>query len=187
MSALPQPERSAVTDTLAAWQAREAELRALQLRSGLGRPEQFAGRSGIEIFQAMLRGEIPVPPISETLDFQLVEAEPGRVQFQGRPQFAHYNPLGSVHGGWIATLLDSAVACAVHTLLPAGKTYTTLELKVNYLRAMSRDTGPVRAEGTVLHSGSRTALAEGRLLDSGGRLLAHATTTCMIMRPMGGG
>src|SRR5204862_1913573 len=88
--------------TLAAWHARGAEVAARQLRSGLGRPEQFAGRSGMEIFEAMLAGEIPVPPISETLDFLLVEVEPGREQFQGKPRFAHYNPLGSVHGGWIA-------------------------------------------------------------------------------------
>src|SRR5689334_19699512 len=103
MSAVLQPQDAA--STLAAWQARDAEARERLLHVGLGRPEQFAGRSGIEIFQAMLRGEIPAPPISRTLDFILVEASPGRVEFQGRPQFAHYNPLGSVHGGWIATLL----------------------------------------------------------------------------------
>jgi len=174
-------ETSAADRTLAAWQAREAELRALQLRSGLGRPEQFAGRSGIEIFQAMLRGEIPVPPISETLDFQLVEAEPGRVQFQGRPQFAHYNPLGSVHGGWIATLLDSAVACAVHTLLPAGKTYTTLELKVNYVKALTERVPLVRAIGEIIYSGGRIGTSQGRLVGPDGTLFAHATTTCIVL------
>jgi len=174
-------ETSAADRTLTAWQAREAELRALTLRSGLGRPEQFAGRSGIEIFQAMLRGEIPVPPISETLDFHLVEAEPGRVQFQGRPQFAHYNPLGSVHGGWIATLLDSAVACAVHTLLPAGKTYTTLELKVNYVKALTERVPLVRAVGEIIYSGGRIGTSQGRLVGPDGTLFAHATTTCIVL------
>ena len=120
MSAVLEPAASDAESTLAAWRARDAELRECFRRSGLGKPEQFAGKSGIEIFRAMMRGEIPVPPISKTLDFILAEAEPGRVQFQGKPQFAHYNPLGSVHGGWIATLLDSALACAVHSLLPAG-------------------------------------------------------------------
>jgi len=138
-------------------------------------------RSGIEIFQAMLRGEIPVPPISETLDFQLVEAEPGRVQFQGRPQFAHYNPLGSVHGGWIATLLDSAVACAVHTLLPAGKTYTTLELKVNYVKALTERVPLVRAIGEIIYSGGRIGTSQGRLVGPDGTLFAHATTTCIVL------
>jgi uncharacterized protein (TIGR00369 family) len=174
-------ETSPADRTLAAWRAREAELRALQLRSGLGRPEQFAGRSGMEIFQAMLRGEIPVPPISETLDFQLVEVEPGRVQFQGRPQFAHYNPLGSVHGGWIATLLDSAVACAVHTLLPAGKTYTTLELKVNYVKALTERVPLVRAVGEIIYSGGRIGTSQGRLVGPDGTLFAHATTTCIVL------
>ena len=181
MSALPQPERSAVTDTLAAWQAREAELRPLRQRGGLGRPEQFAGRTGMEIFEAMLRGEIPVPPISDTLDFALVEAEPGRVQFQGRPQFSHYNPLGSVHGGWIATLLDSAVACAVHTLLPAGKTYTTLELKVNYVKALTDKVPLVRAIGEIIYSGGRIGTSQGRLVGPDGTLFAHATTTCIVL------
>jgi len=181
MSALPQPERSAVTDTLAAWQAREAELRPLRQRGWLGRPEQFARRTCMEIFEAMLRGEIPVPPISDTLDFALVEAEPGRVQFQGRPQFSHYNPLGSVHGGWIATLLDSAVACAVHTLLPAGKTYTTLELKVNYVKALTDKVPLVRAIGEIIYSGGRIGTSQGRLVGPDGTLFAHATTTCIVL------
>jgi uncharacterized protein (TIGR00369 family) len=129
----------------------------------------------------MLRGDIPVPPISETLDFLLVEAAPGRVQFQGRPQFAHYNPLGSVHGGWIATLLDSAVACAVHTLLPVGKTYTTLELKVNYVKALTDRVPLVRAIGEIIHRGGRIGTSQGRLVGPDGTLFAHATTTCIIL------
>jgi uncharacterized protein (TIGR00369 family) len=177
---LASPASSADT-TLAAWQARDAELRALRLRSGLARPEQFAGLTGMQIFEAMLRGDIPVPPISETLDFLLVEAAPGRVQFQGRPQFAHYNPLGSVHGGWIATLLDSAVACAVHTLLPVGKTYTTLELKVNYVKALTDRVPLVRAIGEIIHRGGRIGTSQGRLVGPDGTLFAHATTTCIIL------
>ena len=167
--------------TLAAWRAREAVLRERTRTAGLGRPEQFAGKSGLEIFQAMMRGEIPVPPISRTLDFTLVEVEPGRVQFQGRPQFAHYNPLGSVHGGWIATLLDSALACAVHSLLPAGKTYTTLELNVNYVKALTDKVPLVRAIGEIIYSGGRIGTSHGRLVGPDGTLFAHATTTCIVL------
>lgn len=167
--------------TLAAWQAREAELRARRLRTGLGRPEQFIGRTGMQVFEAMLSGEIPVPPIAATLDFMLVEAELGRVQFQGRPQFAHYNPLGSVHGGWIATLLDSALACAIHTLLPAGKTYTTLELKVNYVKALTDRVPLVRAIGEIIYSGGKVGTSQGKLVGPDGTLFAHATTTCIVL------
>lgn len=167
--------------TLAAWRARDAELRPRPQSPGLGKPEQFAGRTGIEVFRAMLAGEIPVPPISDTLDFLLVEAEPGRVQFQGRPHFAHYNPLGTVHGGWIATLLDSAVACAVHSLLPAGKTYTTLELKVNYVKALTEQVPLVRAVGEIIHMGGRIGTSHGRLVGPDGTLFAHATTTCIVL------
>ncbi|MGA9524802.1 MAG: PaaI family thioesterase [Myxococcaceae bacterium] len=174
-------DRATAEHTLSAWQAREAQLHALQLKPGLGRPEQFAGKTGLDIFHAMFAGEIPVPPISETLNFRLVEAAPGRAEFQGRPLFAHYNPLGSVHGGWIATLLDSAVGCAVHTLLPAGKTYTTVELKVNYVKALTDRVPLVRAIGEVIHSGGRIGTSQGRLVGPDGTLYAHATTTCLIM------
>jgi uncharacterized protein (TIGR00369 family) len=174
-------EASPPEATLSAWRAREASLRSLPLKSGLGRPEQFMGRTGMQLFEAMLSGEIPIPPISETLDFILVEAEPGRVEFQGKPQFLHYNPLGSVHGGWIATLLDSAVACAVHSLLPAGKTYTTLELKVNFVKALTDQVPLVRAIGEIIHRGSRIATSQGKLIGPDGTLFAHATTTCIIL------
>lgn len=168
-------------DTLAAWAAREAEVLARRQRVGLGRPEQFAGRSGMEIFQAMLAGEIPAPPITRTLNFMLVEAGLGRAEFQGRPLFDHYNPLGTVHGGWIATLLDSAVACAVHTTLPAGKTYTTLELKVNYVKALTDQVPLVRAIGEVIHRGGKVGTSQGRLVGPDGTLYAHATTTCIVL------
>ena len=141
--------------------------------------------SGMEYMRAIVAGEIPRPPIAWSLDFELAEVEEGRAVFTLTPREFHYNPIGVVHGGVAATLLDSAMGCAVHSLLPAGLGYTTLELKVNFLRAMTRDTGPVRAEGKVLHAGSRTALAEARLVDAAGKLLAHATSTCLILRPGG--
>ena len=167
--------------TLAEWQRRDAELRERKLKPGLGRPEQFAGRTGMQVFEAMLAGEIPVPPISATLDFLLVEAEPGRVQFQGKPQFAHYNPMGTVHGGWIATLLDSALACAIHTLLPVGKGYTTVELKVNYVKALTDKVPLVRAIGEVIYSGGKIGTSQGKLIGPDGTLFAHATTTCIVL------
>jgi uncharacterized protein (TIGR00369 family) len=179
MSAVLEPTDAAAT--LAAWHARDAELRQRFHATGLGKPEQFAGKSGLQVFQAMMRGEIPVPPISKTLDFILAEVAPGRVEFQGRPQFAHYNPLGSVHGGWIATLLDSALACAVHSLLPPGKTYTTLELKVNYVKALTDKVPLVRAIGEIIYSGGRIGTSQGRLVGPDGTLFAHATTTCIVL------
>jgi uncharacterized protein (TIGR00369 family) len=139
--------------------------------------------SGIEYMRAITSGEIPRPPIAWSLDFVLAEVEEGRAVFTLTPSEFHYNPIGVVHGGVAATLLDSAMGCAVHSLLPPGVGYTTLELKVNFLRALTRDTGPVRAEAKVLHAGSRTALADAQLVDSRGKLLAHATSTCLILRP----
>ena len=136
--------------------------------------------SGLELFQKMMRGELPLPPIAQTLDFAIVEVEKGRVVFQGHPSRAHYNPIGSVHGGYHATLLDSCVACAVQSTLEAGQGYTTIELKVNYLRALTDQVGPVRAEGKVIHAGRQIGTAEGRLYDASGRLYAHATTTCLV-------
>jgi len=124
---------------------------------------------------------VPDPPITRTLDFYLLEAERGRAVFQGLPQFAHYNPIGSVHGGWHATLLDSAMACAVHTLVEPGAAYTTLEFKIHFVRPLTEKTGPVRAEGKIVAGGKRTATAEGRLVDAEGRLYSHGTTTCLFL------
>ena len=115
------------------------------------------------------------------MGFRLVEAEPGRAVFEMEAGPEHYNPIGSVHGGVALTLLDSAMGCAVHTLLEAGVRYTTLEVKTNFVRPITADTGTIRCEGTVLHKGSRIATAEGKLTDASGRLLAHGTTTCLIM------
>lgn len=166
------------------WEQEEAAVRqrieAGGGRAGVSRPEQIAGKTGLEIMQALLRGELPYPPISETLGFYLIEVGDGHAVFQGEPQFKHYNPLGTVHGGWYATLLDSALGCAVQTKLPAGTGYTTAELGLNIVRAASDKTGPLRAIGKVIHSGRQMATAEARIVGPDGKLYAHATTTCFI-------
>jgi uncharacterized protein (TIGR00369 family) len=149
-------------------------------KAGVARPEQVAGKTGMEVLMAMLQGQIPYPHISDTMDFFLVEVAPGRAVFQGTPQLKHYNPMGSVHGGWYATLLDSAVGCAVHTMMPAGRGYTTAELSVNIVRAATLKSGPLRAVGTVIHCGRQLATAEGKIVGPDGKLYAHATTTCLV-------
>jgi uncharacterized protein (TIGR00369 family) len=136
--------------------------------------------SGMDYIRAIMDGGLPAPPIAELMDFRLVEAEPGRAVFEMEPGPQHYNPIGSVHGGIALTLLDSAMGCAVHTTLDAGVGYTTLEVKTNFVRPISADTGLIRCEGVVLHAGSRIATAEGKLTDANGKLLAHGTTTCLI-------
>jgi uncharacterized protein (TIGR00369 family) len=139
--------------------------------------------AGLEYMQRLIDGEFPPPPIAELLSFTLVEVDDGRAVFRGHPGEQHLNPIGSVHGGYAATLVDSAVGCAVHTTLPAGVGYSTLELSVNLVRGISPATGPVLCEGTVIHAGRRTATAEARLTaEDGGGLLAHAKTTCLILR-----
>jgi uncharacterized protein (TIGR00369 family) len=171
-------------ETLALWNEQRDSVVARMLagggKPGLARPERVAGKTGLEIMQAMLAGEIPFPHIADTLDFALVEVAAGKAVFQGTPQLKHYNPLGSVHGGWYATLLDSALGCAVHTMMPAGRAYTTAELSVNIVRAASHKTGPLRAIGTVIHCGRQLATAEARIVGPDGKLYAHATTTCLV-------
>lgn len=164
---------------LAQWSAQETAVRA-RLNPGARPPASLAGLTGMELFAAIFAGDFPPAPMGLTLDFIPIHMEPGTAVFQGRPQRQHYNPLGSVHGGWFATLLDSAVGCAVHTTLPAGKGFTTLELKLNMLRALSDRVPLVRAEGKVIHQGRQVATAEGRLVGPDGKLYAHATTTCLI-------
>jgi uncharacterized protein (TIGR00369 family) len=137
---------------------------------------------GIEFLRKIVSGELPAPPIAYALDYALLEVEQGRAVFGIQPAESHYNPIGMVHGGIPCTLLDSAMGCAVHSTLPAGVGYTTLELKVNIVKAISRDTGFLRAEGKLIHAGRSTAVAEGRLVDGAGKLYAHATTTCLILR-----
>jgi uncharacterized protein (TIGR00369 family) len=166
--------------TAAQWQAQEAEVRSNLPPVGVASLEQMKECSGIEFLQRIRAGELPPAPISATLDFTLMEVEPGRVVFQGTPGRQHYNPLGSVHGGYFCTLLDSAVGCAVMSTLPKGMGYTTLELKVNLIRALTDKTGPVRAEGKVIQVGGRVGVAEGRIIDADGKVYAHATTTCLV-------
>jgi uncharacterized protein (TIGR00369 family) len=137
---------------------------------------------GLSFIRMLVSGEVSPPPIATTLGFTAESAEPGRVVFGMEPAEYHFNPIGSVHGGVFATLLDSAMGCAVHTVLPAGTRYTTLDISVKYLRPLGLDSGPLRCEGLVVHHGARTALAEGRLFDGAGRLCAHATSTCMLFR-----
>jgi len=136
--------------------------------------------SGIETIRAIFAGELPPPPIADLMGFRGVSAEPGRAVFEMEPGPQHYNPIGSVHGGVALTLLDSAMGCAVHTLLDPGVGYTTLEVKTNFVRAIKADTGLIRCEGIVIHKGSRIVTAEGRVTDADGRLLAHGTTTCLL-------
>lgn len=138
--------------------------------------------SGLAFLRAIGRGELPTAPIMTLLGFTVDAVEEGKIVFAFEPAEYHYNPIGSVHGGVTTTLLDSAMGCAVHTTLPAGVAYTTLELKANFLRPLTRETGRVRCEGTTIHVGGRVATAEARIFDAAGVLYAHATTTCMIFR-----
>lgn len=149
-------------------------------RFGVVPLEQARTMSGLELLQRLRDGDLPAPPICRLLGFDLVEVDHGRAVFEGTPTEDHYNIMGYAHGGYVATLLDSCLACAVHSAVPVGQGYTTIEVKVNFTRPVRDRTGPVRAEGTVINVGSRIATAEGRLTDSAGTLLAHGTTTCLI-------
>ena len=155
-------------------------MNAPQMNIGVVPLEQARTMDGLVLFTEMAAGRLPAPPICRTLGIWLTEVERGRVVFAYQPVFDHYNPLGSVHGGIAATLLDSVMGCCVHTTLKAGTGYTTVEIKVNYVRAMTDKTGEVRAEGKVINVGSRIATSEGRLTDASGKLLAHGTTTCLL-------
>jgi uncharacterized protein (TIGR00369 family) len=147
---------------------------------GVATPQQVAGMTGLQQMQALLDGKIPYAAIAKTLDFTIMEVEPGRAVFQGTPGPAHLNPMGGIHGGWYATLLDSALGCAIHTMLPAGRGYTTAELSVNLVRAIGTRALRVRAEGKVIHCGRQLATAEARIVGPDGTLYAHATTTCLV-------
>ncbi|MBP6119647.1 MAG: PaaI family thioesterase [Giesbergeria sp.] len=165
------------------WLAQEREILALLDAGpgpGVATRAQIAGLSGLQQMQAMLRGELPYAAIAKTLDFLIVEVEEGRAIFQGTPGAAHLNPMGSVHGGWFATLLDSALGCAVHTCMLPGRGYTTAELGINMVKALTPKVQRVRAEGRVIHCGRQLATAEARLVGPDGTLYAHATTTCLV-------
>ncbi len=137
--------------------------------------------AGLEYFQAMNEGRLPMPPLLHTLDFKVENIERGKAVFSFLPQEFHYNPIGTVHGGVISAILDSAMGCSVHSLLPAGVVYTTLELKVNFLKAITIKSGELQAIGKVIHSGSRTALVEAQLVDKNNTIYAHGVSTCMII------
>ena len=149
-------------------------------KPGLAHPDSVAGKTGMDVMQAILAGELPYPHIAETLDFALIAVKPGKAVFQGAPPPKHYNPLGTVHGGWYAKLPDSAVGCGVRTMMPVGRGYTSEALSANIVRLASHATGPLRAIGTVIHCGKQLATAEGGIVGPDGTLYAHATTTCLV-------
>ena len=172
-----------MTKTLDTWLAEEAKAMAIFAAGpgdGVASRDQVAGKTGLEMMQAILRGELPAAPIGKTMNFYLIHIEEGQTIFQGTPKPAFFNPLGTIHGGWIATLLDSALGCAVHTKMPVGRAYTTAELSVNMVRALSPKVERVRAIANVLHCGRQLATAEAKLLGPDGTLYAHATTTCLV-------
>ena len=151
-----------------------------ETKYGVAPPEVLKSYSGLDFLKSIIAGTLPNAPISELLGFHLIEVEQGRAVFEGLPEFRHYNPIGTVHAGFAATLLDSALGCAVFSTIAKGEAWTTLELKFNLVRPLTKDTGPVRAEGRIVHRGRTVATSEGDLKDRAGKLYAHATTTCMI-------
>jgi uncharacterized protein (TIGR00369 family) len=154
-------------------------------RTGIASREEVEGLTGLEMLRAIIAGELPAPPIGATMGFRLVEVAPGRAVFEGAAGPHLLNPLGGVHGGVALTLIDSAAGCAVHTELPAGIGYTTVETKVNFTRPIPPDGSPVRCEGRVVTRGRQIATAEARLLSADGKILAHGTSTLIILPPRG--
>jgi uncharacterized protein (TIGR00369 family) len=148
---------------------------------GLVPRETVFGMTGLEFLQKLVDRSLPAPPFAQAADIWISEVEAGRTLFEGKPSIRFYNPLGSVHGGWIATLLDSAMGCAVHTVLKAGQVYTTVDMNVSFVRPVFDKTGIIRCEGKIIHAGSRIATSEGRVWDKAGTLIAHGTETCAIM------
>jgi uncharacterized protein (TIGR00369 family) len=142
--------------------------------------EQLAGLSGRETLEKVLSGEFPPPPFAPTMLIDLIDVGEGRVAFRGQPDFSFLNPMGTVHGGWIATILDSAMGCAVHSTLKPGQLYTTTAMTINYVRPLMADSGEVRCEATTVYSGARMATSEGRLIDGKGRIIAHGSESCLI-------
>jgi uncharacterized protein (TIGR00369 family) len=168
-------------EKISLWLAQEQAIRARLGKAGTTPLAQVSQMTPTEFFEGIGNGTLPHPPIGELVDFIPLEWSDGLFVFQGTPDARHYNPLGTVHGGYAATLLDSCMGCAIHTRLKKGLGYTTLDLRVSYVRALTDKIGPIRAEGKVIHVGRSTALAEGRIYDVDDRLYAVATTTCMIL------
>jgi uncharacterized protein (TIGR00369 family) len=153
-----------------------------QLIAGGAARSSMRAMSGLEFLCGLMDGSLPPPAFSATSRIAPVEAEAGRVVFEGEPHGDFYNPMGTVHGGWIATLLDTAMACAVHSSLKAGEIFTTVEMNVTYVRPVQAATGKLRCVGVLLHSGGRVASAEGKVYDAAGILIAHGSETCLITR-----
>jgi len=164
------------------WQAEMVE--ALKRFTGpdVSPTETLKALSGLDFLQRIVDGRLPQPPITKALNYYLIEVARGRGVFQGTPRAEYLNPLGAIHGGWAATLLDSCMACAVHTTLAPGQGYTTVEFKLNLVRPILGDTGPLRAEGKVINAGRTIATSEGRLFGPDGKLYAHGTETCLIFQ-----
>jgi len=150
------------------------------LRYGVAKPEEVAEMSGLQAMEALIDGRLPAPPIAQTLSFWLVEVSDGYAVFEADTGPHLLNPLGTVHGGWALTLIDSATGCAGHTLLPPGTGYGTVETRVNFTRPIRHDTGRVRAEGRIVSRGRQIMTGEARVLDKEGRILAHGTSTLMV-------
>lgn len=161
----------AVRERLVTWEDPLASASALRAMSGL------------DAIRAVRDGRVPPPPIANLIGFRIVEVDEGRVVFEGTPAEEHYNPIGVVHGGFALALFDSAMGCAIHTTLPPGVGYTTTDVQVRFIRAITVGTGPVRCEGTVVHVGRSTAVAEAKLRDAAGRVLGTGTTACAVFRP----
>lgn len=147
--------------------------------------DEVFGQPGLAFFEGVIAGQYPMPPIAAVVPMRPVEATEGRIVFTAKPEARFMNPVGSIHAGYTATLLDTAMACAVHTTMAAGEGYTTLEIKCTLHRALQPDTGEIRVEGTVISRGRRVAASEARLIDGRGRLLASGSSTCMVF-PLSG-
>jgi uncharacterized protein (TIGR00369 family) len=168
------------TEPTAATEVPDSRSRSYRWQEPLAAAREGQALGGVAYLQAIMEGRVAPPPIAATLDFVLREVGAGRAVFTCRPAEFHYNPLGTVHGGLAATLIDSATGCAVQSVCPPGHGWTTLELKVNFVRPMTKETGEIRCEGRLIHGGSRIATAEAKVVDATGRLYAHGSSTCLI-------
>jgi uncharacterized protein (TIGR00369 family) len=157
--------------------------RLVQWEDPLASAASLRAMTGLEAIRAVRDGVVPPPPIAKLIGFAIVEADEGRVVFEGYPGEEHYNPIGVVHGGFALALFDSAMGCAIHTMLPQGVGYTTTDVQVRFIRAITRETGPVRCEGIAVHVGRTTAIAEAKLRDGTGRILGTGSTACAVFRP----
>ena len=167
-------------EVLQQWLQRENEVRQTLLPNGITPLHEVLPRSGLQLLQGLLTGHTPPATFSKTLDFLLVEVSEGKAVFQGQPSAAHLNPMGTVHGGWFSTLLDSALGCAVHSMLPPGRAYTTAELNVNLVKTLTPKVARVRAIAEIVHCGKQLATSQARLVGADGTLYAHATSTCLV-------